>query len=68
MQTLRTTAFDAGFATKSASHGGGLLGTLRRWMTYRETVQELNRLSQRQLKDIGVDGDVEGFAWRLTDR
>lgn len=54
------------------SHAGakpaGPLAALRRWLAYRETLGELSRLSQRELDDIGVEGDVAAFAWRLANR
>lgn len=46
----------------------GFIGGIRRWLTYRETVGELRKLSPRQLRDIGVEADVEEFAWKLANR
>ena len=31
-----------------------MMSTLRKWRTYRNTVSELNALSQRELDDMGI--------------
>jgi uncharacterized protein YjiS (DUF1127 family) len=32
----------------------GMLGTVKRWWLYRQTLNELSRLTDRELNDIGV--------------
>ena len=32
----------------------GLSGRIRRWNAYRRTLNELERLSERELKDLGI--------------
>ena len=40
-----------------------MLAKLRSWMRYRETLRELERLSDRDLADLGIArGDIEGVA------
>ncbi|WP_378952286.1 DUF1127 domain-containing protein [Mesorhizobium sp. ANAO-SY3R2] len=42
-----------------------LLRTYRNWRAYRETVNELGRLSNRQLADLGINrGDIAAIARR----
>lgn len=40
-----------------------LLGRYRRWVRYRETLRELQNLSQRELNDLGIArGDIGRLA------
>ncbi|GGD91837.1 DUF1127 domain-containing protein [Aureimonas endophytica] len=40
-----------------------LARTFRNWRAYRETATELNRLSQRELADLGIArSDIPAFA------
>ena len=40
-----------------------MLAKLRSWMRYRETLRELERLSDRDLADLGIArADIEGVA------
>lgn len=42
-----------------------LLRTYRNWRAYRETVNELGRLSNRQLADLGISrGEIASIARR----
>ncbi|ODT08209.1 MAG: DUF1127 domain-containing protein [Mesorhizobium sp. SCN 65-20] len=42
-----------------------LLRTYRNWRAYRETVNELGRLSNRQLADLGINrGEIPAIARR----
>lgn len=42
-----------------------LLRTYRNWRAYRETVNELGRLSNRQLADLGINrGEIATIARR----
>ena len=44
-----------------------LLSSVRRWRHYRETVQELSRLSDRELDDIGISrNEIFRIARRST--
>ena len=66
---MHTNTLTTPVARRSAGVGSfNLFGALRRWLTYRETVGELRKLSPRQLRDIGVEADVEEFAWKLSNR
>lgn len=60
------------FTLTAPTHAGrkpaGPIAAFRRWLAYRNTVAELGRLSQRELEDIGVEGDVAAFAWKLANR
>lgn len=62
--TMKSVAVD----TRGVASLSGLGASIRRWLTYRETVGELRKLSPRQLADIGVEADVEDFAWRISAR
>jgi uncharacterized protein YjiS (DUF1127 family) len=42
----------AGFSGKENKMN--MMSTLRKWRTYRNTVSELNALSQRELDDMGI--------------
>lgn len=40
------------------------IGLLRAWWRYNESVQELNRLSDRELADIGITrSEITAIAW-----
>jgi uncharacterized protein YjiS (DUF1127 family) len=40
------------------------LAALHRWLRYRNTLQELSRLSDRELDDLGIHrGDISDVAW-----
>jgi uncharacterized protein YjiS (DUF1127 family) len=40
-----------------------LIRNFRNWRRYRETVNELSRLSTRELNDLGITrGDIHGIA------
>jgi uncharacterized protein YjiS (DUF1127 family) len=42
-----------------------LVRSYNNWRRYRETVNELNRLSQRELADLGISrGDINSVARR----
>ena len=42
-----------------------LVRSYQSWRRYRETVNELNRLSQRELADLGISrGDINSVARR----
>ncbi len=44
-----------------------LLRTYRNWRAYRETVNELGRLSNRQLADLGINrGEIPAIARRAV--
>jgi uncharacterized protein YjiS (DUF1127 family) len=54
-----------------ASTGDGLLGRLTTWFSeqrrYRQTINELSTLSERELDDIGLTrGDIESVARRCA--
>jgi uncharacterized protein YjiS (DUF1127 family) len=54
-----------------ASTGEGLLGRLTTWFSeqrrYRQTINELSTLSERELDDIGLTrGDIESVARRCA--
>jgi len=42
---------------------------LKHWRTHRETIKSLNRLSDRELRDIGIQrGDIDKMIWLDEDR
>jgi uncharacterized protein YjiS (DUF1127 family) len=42
-----------------------LLAAFHRWLRYRNTLQELSRLTDRELNDLGIHrSDIPGVAWR----
>jgi len=42
---------------------------LRTWRLHRETIKELNRLSDRELRDIGISrGDIDRLIWLNEDK
>lgn len=45
-----------------------LLTRFAAWQRTRRTETALNKLSARQLSDIGIDGDIAGVAQRLSTR
>ena len=41
-----------------------LVGALRQWRRYNQSLRELNRLGDRELADIGISrGDIPRVAW-----
>jgi len=41
---------------------------LMTWLRHRETIKHLNRLSNRELKDIGLTrGDINNLVWLKKD-
>jgi uncharacterized protein YjiS (DUF1127 family) len=47
----------------------GLFDTVKRWWLYRQTMNELSRLSDRELNDIGVlRSDIETVATKAANR
>jgi uncharacterized protein YjiS (DUF1127 family) len=51
----------------SARATEGLLETVKRWWLYRQTMNELSRLSDRELNDIGVlRADLESVATKAA--
>lgn len=71
MATFSDTAPAASLARRAAPHHGGVLRNIVRayriWRDYNETRQQLRALSDRQLRDIGVEGDVDAFARSLVE-
>ena len=50
-----------GLRTMFLSH---LIGVLRQWRRYNQSLRELNRLGDRELADIGITrGDIPRVAW-----
>ena len=50
-----------GLKTMFLSH---LIGVLRQWRRYNQSLRELNRLGDRELADIGsTRGDIPRVAW-----
>jgi uncharacterized protein YjiS (DUF1127 family) len=50
-----------GLKTMFLSH---LIGVLRQWRRYNQSLRELNRLGDRELADIGITrGDIPRVAW-----
>lgn len=46
-----------------------LVGVLRQWRRYNESLRELNRLGDRELADIGITrGDIPRVAWDYSER
>ena len=42
-----------------------ILSALHRWLRYRDTFQELSRLTDRELNDLGIHrSDIADVAWR----
>lgn len=42
-----------------------ILSAVHRWLRYRNTLQELSRLTDRELNDLGIRrSDIAGVAWR----
>lgn len=66
---MNTAMFDAAVAGdfRDAS-STSVMGGLFRWLSYRDTVAELNALTPSQLSELGVKGDVDAHAWRLANR
>lgn len=51
--------------TKDVGKSMNLIRNYRNWRLYRETVTELNRLSSRELSDLGMTrGDIRSVARR----
>jgi uncharacterized protein YjiS (DUF1127 family) len=47
---------------------GRYLKYLKTWRLHRETVKQLNRLTNRELKDIGLNrGDINRLIWLDED-
>jgi uncharacterized protein YjiS (DUF1127 family) len=54
-----------GLRTMFLSH---LIGVLRQWGRYNQSLRELNRLGDRELADIGITrGDIPRVAWDSAD-
>ena len=46
-----------------------LVGALRQWRRYNQSLRELNRLGDRELADIGITrGDIPRVAWDNSER
>jgi uncharacterized protein YjiS (DUF1127 family) len=46
-----------------------LIGVLRQWRRYNQSLRELNRLGDRELADIGITrGDIPRVAWDSAER
>jgi uncharacterized protein YjiS (DUF1127 family) len=44
-----------------------VLRKVQRWLTYRDTVRELESLSERELSDLGIGrGDIRDIARQAT--
>jgi len=42
---------------------------LKTWRKHRETIKQLNKLTDRELQDIGLTrGDVDGLIWLEEDK
>ena len=55
-----------GLTTMFLSH---LVGVLRQWRRYNQSLRELNRLGDRELADIGITrGDIPRVAWDSSER
>ena len=55
-----------GLTTMFLSH---LVGVLRQWRRYNQSLRELNRLGDRELADIGITrGDIPRVAWCNSER
>jgi len=45
----------------------GIIDNFRTWRTYRQTVSELSRLSNRELADLGINrGEIRAVARRAA--
>ena len=45
-----------------------LVGVLRQWRRYNQSLRELNRLGDRELADIGITrGDIPRVAWEASE-
>ena len=54
-----------GLTTMFLSH---LVGVLRQWRRYNQSLRELNRLGDRELADIGITrGDIPRVAWETSE-
>ena len=45
-----------------------ILNTFRRWVKEQEAVNQLNALSPRELRDIGIEADVSGYVRHANNR
>ena len=46
-----------------------LLGVIRQWRRYNDSLRELNRLGDRELADIGITrGDIPRVAWENSEQ
>jgi uncharacterized protein YjiS (DUF1127 family) len=55
-----------GLTTMFLSH---LVGVIRQWRRYNQSLRELNRLGDRELADIGITrGDIPRVAWGASER
>ena len=55
-----------GLTTMFLTH---LVGVLRQWRRYNQSLRELNRLGDRELADIGITrGDIPRVAWDSSER
>ena len=55
-----------GLAIMFLSH---LVGVVRQWRRYNQSLRELNRLGDRELADIGITrGDIPRVAWNNSER
>lgn len=49
--------------------GNGIIATYRSWRKYRHTCEELSRLTNRELADLGIlRADITSVARRTTGR
>lgn len=51
-----------------ASFTETLVKPVRQWLAWRSTMTDLRGLNRRHLADIGVEADIEGFAWDMAGR
>ena len=55
-----------GLTTMFLSH---LVGVIRQWRRFNQSLRELNRLGDRELADIGITrGDIPRVAWGASER
>jgi uncharacterized protein YjiS (DUF1127 family) len=46
-----------------------LIGAIRQWRRYNDSLRQLNRLGDRELADLGISrSDIHRIAWEQSER
>ena len=67
--TSTTRRYDAGSDRKRTTMFASLIRMLHQWKQYNRSLNELSRLGDRELADIGINrSDIPTVAWQATHR